>query len=243
MYFDLLPASRFTAASVVLDAGCGAGRWAAEVAARGPRVIAMDLGLSVEVAARSAASDRIAFLQGDVHAVPLRADAVDWAYSLGVLHHVADPLRGLRSVAHAVRSGGDVLIYLYYALDQRPLLYRALFRAVDLVRRGVSRLPRRPAHAVATAIAVLVYWPLARLSRVLAAVGLRRVADGLPLSFYRDLPFRVMRNDSLDRFGTTVEQRFTRAAMRDLLAAAGLGAIRFSPEAPFWRAVGVVERP
>lgn len=239
-YFDLVDEERFASTAIVLDAGCGAGRWAVEVAARGPRVVAMDLGYSVDVAQRNAGSDRIAFVQADVHAVPLRAGAVDWAYSLGVLHHVAEPARALGSVVRAIRPGGLALIYLYYALDGRPFPYRIMFRVVDLARRVVSRLPRSAAHAFATAVALVVYLPLARLSRLLHAWGLKALADQLPLSFYRGLPFRIMRNDSLDRFGTQVEQRFTREAMRALLGAAGLTSIRFSPQMPFWHAVGAV---
>lgn len=238
MYFDLVPAWRFAPSAVALDAGCGAGRWARAVAARGPRVIALDLGESIDVAlANDGASDRIAFVQADVRTVPLADGAADWAYSLGVLHHVDAPDVALREIARTVRPGGVVLLYLYYALDQRGPLFRGLFRAVDLVRRVTSRAPRPVALGFSTAVALAVYWPLARACRVLARLGARRLADALPLSFYRDRSLRTMLNDSLDRFGTRAERRYTREEMRLLMAAAGLADVRFSPLEPYWHAV------
>ena len=237
-YFDLVPAERFSADQTVLDAGCGAGRWAREVAVRGPRVIAADLGLSVELAQRNTGrSDRVGCVQLDLRELPLGEASVDWAYSLGVLHHLEEPARALGRIVGVVRPGGLVLTYLYYALDGRGPLFRAVFRGVNGVRRLTSALPRPAVVAFARAIAALVYWPLARLSALLASVGARALADALPLSFYRGRPFSLMANDSLDRFGTRIELRFTRADMERLLRGAGLDEVVFSDAPPYWHAV------
>lgn len=239
LYFDIVDPDLIREDAVVLDAGCGAGRWAIELASRGPRVLALDLGRSVEVARRNAGTtERVACVQADLRSLPLRPASVDWAYSLGVLHHLDRPERPLADIVAAVRPGGSTLLYLYYALDRRGRLYRGLFRAVDLVRRLTSRLPRSAVVALSTAIALLVYWPLARLSALLARAGLRRLADALPLSFYRERSLRIMRNDSLDRFGTTIEHRYTRAEMERLMRTAGLDRVRFSDGPPYWHAVG-----
>jgi len=92
----------------------------------------------------------------------------------------------------------------------------------DAVRRVSSGLPQSLLVGLTTALALMVYYPLARLARLLRTVGLRRLADPLPLSFYADLSFATIRNDSLDRFGTTLEKRFTRAEIRQLLEGAQL---------------------
>lgn len=238
-YFDIVPAELFNPTALVLDAGCGAGRWALEVAARGPRVIALDLGRSIEIAARNAApSGRIACVQGDVRSLPLADGIVDWAYCLGVLHHVTAPATALRSVARATRRDGALLIYLYYALDFRGPAYRALFRAVDAVRRRTAALPRSVTVAFAATVAIAVYWPLARASRMLHRAGLHNIADGVPLAFYRDRAFMTMVNDSLDRFGTSLERRYTRAEVVALLAEAGAREVVVSPNPPYWHALG-----
>jgi SAM-dependent methyltransferase len=238
LYFDLVPVTCFVPGLTVLDAGSGAGRWAYEVSQRGPRVIAVDLGRSIELTRANTPPERVACVQADVRALPLAANAVDWAYSLGVLHHTDAPELGLTNIAGSVRPGGLVLLYLYYALDQRGPLFRGAFQAVDLARRVISRQPRKVARAIATVIAASVYWPLARGGALLERAGAPGLAAKLPLSFYRHLSFATMRNDSLDRFGTRLERRYTRPGMVDLMQQAGLIDIRISESSPYWHGVG-----
>ncbi len=242
LYFDVVPPELISPERVVLDAGCGAGRWALELAARGPRVLAVDLGRSVETARRNAVGNgRVACVQADLRSLPVGEGVLDWAYSLGVLHHIDDPVPALARIVRSVRPGGSVLLYLYYALDRRGAAYQTLFRAVDAVRRVTSRLPHPVLLGVSTAIAMVVYWPLARLSAILAGIGLRGIADAIPLSFYRERSLRIMRNDSLDRFGTSIEHRYTREAMDELMRSAGLLRIRISDGPPYWHAIGARE--
>jgi SAM-dependent methyltransferase len=238
MYFDLLPPERFAATETVLDAGCGAGRWAFEVASRGPRVIAVDLGRSIEVARANTSSDRVWCIQADIAALPLASGSVDWAYSLGVLHHTTNPELGLQKIVDAVRPHGAVLLYLYYAVEDRGALFRSIFKAVDLTRRVVSQQPRPVIRAVATTLAAAVYWPLARSAAFLERAGASSIAAKLPLSFYRHLSFGTMRNDSLDRFGTRRELRYSRREMIGLMEGSGLRDIAISPRQPFWHGVG-----
>lgn len=236
-YFDIVPATELVKGRTVLDAGCGSGRWAAEVARRGPRVVALDLGRSIEVASKHV-DGSAAFVQADVRDLPLAPGSVDLAYSLGVLHHIAETDLALRRIVETVRPGGWSLIYLYYALDARGPLFRVTFRAVDLLRRLVSSLPQPAARAIATVIAGLLYFPLARAAYLLEAAGLRPVSERMPLHFYSRLSFRTMRNDSLDRFGTKLEKRFRRDEVVSLLERAGLVDVRVSVAAPYWHAVG-----
>lgn len=238
-YFDIAPPELLTTGHVALDAGCGGGRWAFAVQARGTRVIAMDLGRSVEVAERNTRhTGRVACVQADLRELPVRAGALDFAYSLGVLHHLGPTERAVQLLARTLRPGGALLIYLYYALDGRSSAYQLLYRGVDGVRRVTSRLPQSLLVAVTTAIAALVYYPLARLARLLRRMRLRRLSAAVPLSFYADLSFATMRNDSLDRFGTTLEKRYTRDAVQQMLNAAELRDIVVSAGPPYWHAVG-----
>ena len=237
-YFDLVPAAAFTRDAVALDCGAGSGRWAREVVARGPRVIAMDLGLSIERLARSARDAHLACVQADIGALPIADGAVDWAYCLGVLHHIARPAEALGQMRRATKPGGFVLAYVYYALEGRPIWYRSLFAIVDRVRRTISHLPRPAARAVADLFAVTVYWPLARSAGLAMRLGASGLANTIPLSFYRDTSLRTMRNDALDRFGTKVERRFTRTQLAGLLGSAGLRDVTISDREPYWHALG-----
>jgi hypothetical protein len=85
-------------------------------------------------------------------------------------------------------------------------------------------------------IALTIYWPLARLAGLAECIGLP--VASFPLSYYRQCSFYTMRTDARDRFGTPLEQRFSRAQISAMCTAAGLVDLQFSPRAPFWCVVG-----
>jgi hypothetical protein len=101
----------------------------------------------------------------------------------------------------------------------------------------VSRLPFFVKYALSQAIAMAVYFPLARLALVAEKLGCN--VESLPLSYYRERGFYVMRTDALDRFGTRLEKRFTRSQITLMLEAAGFVKIRFSETMPFWCVVAI----
>lgn len=100
----------------------------------------------------------------------------------------------------------------------------------------IARLPFPARKAATTAIAALVYWPLARLARAGERLGLDIVH--VALSAYRYRSFYSMPTDALDRFGTRLEQRFSRDEIERMMRSAGLTDIRFSDREPYWVACG-----
>jgi hypothetical protein len=104
------------------------------------------------------------------------------------------------------------------------------------MRRLICRLPYVPKLGLSQLIAVLVYFPLARTALLLEKLGIP--VHSWPLSTYRTRSFYSMRTDALDRFGTKLEHRFTRAEIQSMMEKAGLERVRFSPAVPFWCAVG-----
>jgi SAM-dependent methyltransferase len=237
-YFRLFPWDRLPPNPVGFDLGCGSGRWARFVAPRVATLHCVDASPAALEVARRALADRsnCELHLASVDSLPLEPASMDFGYSLGVLHHVPDPAAGIRACAELLRPGAPLLLYLYYAFDQRPRWFRALWRASDLARRGISSLPHRAKLVVTSAIAALVYLPLARLARLLARLGAD--IDGFPLSTYRESSFYTMRTDALDRFGTRLERRFSAAEVRSMMEAAGLDRIELSNEPPYWCAIG-----
>jgi SAM-dependent methyltransferase len=176
------------------------------------------------------------FHRASVDAMPISDGSLDFGYSLGVLHHIPDTAAGLASCVAKLKPGAPFLVYLYYRFDNRPLWFRLIWRCSDVIRRAVSRLPNSLRFAASQVLALTVYWPLARAARLVTKLG--GDASRLPLSYYGDKPLYVMRNDALDRFGTRLEQRFTRPEIADMMQRAGLERIVFSDRMPFWCAVG-----
>jgi SAM-dependent methyltransferase len=233
-YFARFPWDDLAPGHLALDVGCGSGRWAAQVARRGFEVVAVDASpAALRVATRVAPLAQV--VQGSAVELPLRDASVDFAFSLGVLHHLPDTAGALREVHRVLRPGAPFLVYLYYAFDNRPRWFRLLWRVSDVLRRGIARMPERARLALTRAIALGIYWPFARASRALARRG-RDVAR-IPLSSYRDQPLYVMRTDALDRFGTRLEKRYTKAEIRSMLQVAGFRDVEFNPEWPHWCAV------
>ena len=103
----------------------------------------------------------------------------------------------------------------------------------------ISKLPFFLKTFVCDLIAFIVYFPLARLSLLFFKFGFN--VNNIPLSFYRDKSFYVMRTDSLDRFGTSLEKRFSKDEIRSMMLKSGLKEIRFSNKEPFWTAIGIKE--
>ncbi|MBV9929357.1 MAG: class I SAM-dependent methyltransferase [Alphaproteobacteria bacterium] len=220
------------------DLGCGSGRWAKLVAPRVGHLHCIDpAGEALAVARRNLADlDNVSFHRAASDAIPLPDDSQDFGYSIGVLHHIPDAEAAMRDCVRKLKPGAQLLVYLYYRLDGRPAWFRALWRASDLVRKSVSRLPFRARKAVTDMLAGAVYFPLARLARLAEAAGLP--AAGLPLYSYRNLSFYAMRTDALDRFGTSLEQRFTRGEIAAMMGRCGLVDVAFREEEPYWVAVG-----
>lgn len=238
-YFDLLAPNDFS--GMILDAGCGMGRWARYAGGRGQTLIAVDLSSAVDVAVRTLENMPNAhIIQADLHQLPFRSATFDLIYSLGVLHHLPDPLTGLDRVVRHLKPGGKFLAYFYYALDNRPRYFHVLLWFVTGLRFVISRLPHRAARVICCAIALTVYWPLVQFGNCLRAIGLERVARQVPLyEFYTGKSFRSLFNDSVDRFATRVEFRFTRERIREMFAKVGLLNAQFSNTTPFWKVLGV----
>jgi glycosyltransferase involved in cell wall biosynthesis len=237
-YFRLFPWQQLPAEPVGFDLGCGSGRWARFVAPRVAMLHCVDASpAALAVAERNLREQgNCRFHLASVDQMPFAPGSLDFGYSLGVLHHVPDTAAGIRACVEPLKPGAPLLLYLYYALDERPTWFQALWRVADLGRRILSRLPHRAKVATTGAIAALVYLPLAKLARGLERAG--RNVDAVPLSTYRRVSFYTMRTDALDRFGTRLEQRFTAAQVRAMMEAAGLERVEVSPEPPYWCAVG-----
>ena len=237
-YFAIFPWAELPQDAEGFDMGCGSGRWARMVAPKVGKLHCVDPSEAIGVAERVLGNfNNVVFHKNSVDSTGLQPGSQDFGYSLGVLHHVPDTAAAIRSCAELLKPGAPLLLYLYYAFDNRPFWFQALWRLSDLIRKVIYRLTPALKNLVTDLIATLVYWPLARFSRLMSGLGLN--VHCVPLSFYRDHSFYTMRTDARDRFGTPLEQRFTRAQIEGMMLDAGLTEIRFSENAPYWCAVGV----
>lgn len=237
-YFSIFPWSKINSDSIGFDAGCGSGRWASLIAPRVGHLHCIDPSSAIEVAKMNLRRfSNCSFHKCAIDEMKFSDLSMDFGYSLGVLHHMPDPLEGMRDCVKKLKKGAPFLIYLYYAMDNQPIWYRYIWKITDVIRRCISILPSGPKIIITNLIAGLIYYPLSKLALVIEGLGF--AIHSWPLSNYRDKSFYTMRTDALDRFGTRLEHRFTKREIIELMESSGLIDIKVSDSVPFYCAVGI----
>jgi len=229
--------NQFDADSAVAgDFGAGSGRWTSRLLPYFSTIYALEPsdGANSVLTNKFSNEVRIKVLQETVGINSIPDGSLDLAMSLGVLHHIPDTGLAIREVASKIKGGGVFLCYLYYKLENKPLYYRALFWSSNSLRWVISHLPYALRRLIARVIAALIYLPLARTAKLLRCTG--KNVSNFPLHHYADMPFVMLQNDALDRFGTRLEQRFSKKEVTTMLDNAGfdLSTIKFSDLEPFW---------
>lgn len=237
-YFDIVDAKMLNKESVVLDLGCGSGRWTKYMANQAGFIEAVDPSEAVFRAASIYNSlENVRFTQASIETLPFDNDSFDFVISLGVLHHIPDTEKALQALLKKLKVGGYALIYLYYALDNRGFFYRSLFKVSSVFRFLISKLPAKIKHFVCDLIALLIYMPLIFISKLIKWMVSGDFYQKFPLSYYIDKSWNIVRNDALDRFGTPLEQRFTKVQIHQMLENSGMKDILFSEGFPYWHVV------
>jgi ubiquinone/menaquinone biosynthesis C-methylase UbiE len=236
-YFAIFPWDALPPDAQGFDMGCGSGRWALWVAPKVGKLHCIDPSNAIEIARDNlSAHSNVRFHHGSVDSQCLPSNSQDFGYSLGVLHHVPNTAAAIRSCVDLLKQGAPLLLYLYYAFDNRPYWFRAIWRISDLLRQLIYRLPPVLKHLTTDAIALLIYMPLSVMCRLIERLGFN--VGSIPLSYYRQHSFYTMRTDARDRFGTPLEKRFTRLQITEMMESAGLVNVCFSEGTPYWCAVG-----
>lgn len=121
---------------LVLDVGCGAGRFL-EIASRwGARAIGIDFSFAVEASqANLGQRPNVDVIQADVFHLPFKDEIFDVIFSIGVLHHTRDTREAFLSLPRHLKNGGEIAVWLYYYTDE---LYK---KASDVWRRVVRSWP------------------------------------------------------------------------------------------------------
>lgn len=126
---------------LVLDVGCGMGRFA-EVATRwGARVVGIDLSVAAEVAARNLKDREFVALQADVFDLPFAPESFDYIYSIGVLHHTPNCEQAVKVLPQYLKPGGKLAVWLYSG-------YGTWYRFSDIYRKVTTRMSPETLHGL-----------------------------------------------------------------------------------------------
>lgn len=100
--------------ALVLEAGCGAGRFTGLIAEAGADVVTFDYSSAIDVnRANNGDFPNVVFLQADIFDMPFRDGAFDRIFCHGVLQHTPDPARGFCALDRVLRPGGRLSIDVY----------------------------------------------------------------------------------------------------------------------------------
>jgi SAM-dependent methyltransferase/uncharacterized protein YbaR (Trm112 family) len=208
------------AGKLVLDAGCGMGRYLNVVKAYGCELVGMDFSDSVERAARLCAGpqgEKIHIVQGDIFAPPFRPETFDYIYSIGCLHHTPDPQAAFRSLAVLCQGGGGIAVHVYPPEFWLDPLRGAIMRAVRAI---TVRLP----HPLLWRLCQLTAPPLGLLQMQLAA---HPVTKWLGAPFFlitipRHRKLGVMIGDTFDTYSAKHIRTFPASEVKAWFESAGV---------------------
>jgi SAM-dependent methyltransferase len=216
----------------VLDAGCGAGRFAEVAAARGAEVVALDYSSAVEAAAVTLARfPNVDVVQASLLQSPFSPGAFDFAYCFGVVQHTPDPAAAVRNVVESVRRGGQFALTIYARKPWTRLngkyLIRPLTRRLD---------PETLLGVIECAMPVL--FPLTdALYRVPVVKRVARFA--LPIANWpehddlsTEQRYREAVLDTFDALSPRYDSPMTAIEVERVLRAAGVAAHRFNTRRP-----------
>jgi 2-polyprenyl-3-methyl-5-hydroxy-6-metoxy-1,4-benzoquinol methylase len=191
------------AGKLVLDVGCGMGRFA-EIATRwGARVVGIDLSVAAEVAGENLKEKarQAVFFQADVFQLPFAPESFDYIYSLGVLHHTPDCKAAFEALPRLLKPGGRIAIWLYSR-------YHNWYRMSDVYRKVTRRMSPRLLHRLCYGVV-----PLYGVHRVLKKIPLvghaasGALAYAIPMSFNPDPKWRVL--DTFDWYSPWYQSKHT----------------------------------
>jgi len=239
-YFDIITPQMLNSSSTVLDIGCGSGRFIKYLVNRAGFIVGADPSEAIFAADELLGSnEKITLIKATANDLPFGKETFDFVYCIGVLHHIPDTFKAMQACIEKVKKGGYFLTYLYYNFDNRGWTFRAVYKFSNFFRLGICKLSPGPKKVVCDILAVGIYMPLVILNRGLKAIGVgKKIRSKIPLYGYENKSFYIIRNDSLDRFGTPLEKRFTKKEINEMMEKAGLTEIIFSDNIPFWHVVG-----
>jgi SAM-dependent methyltransferase len=184
--------------------------------ANAAHVVAVEPSAAFEVLREntSSRSDRITYLRGRAESLPPDAN-LDLVVSIGVLHHIPEPMAAVEAAWGALRPGGHILIWLYGREGNELYL-----RFVGSLRAVAAHLPHRLLAGICRGLNVLldIYMFLCRYLPLPMRKYMREVLGRLPR--------RVRELTIYDQLNPAYVKYYTRTEAEGLLKRAGFVEVR-----------------
>jgi len=128
---------------VVLDAGCGSGKFSTAIAKFGAKkVVGVDIGerglsFAKEQASKIAHGDRLVYQYGSLLDLPFEGAEFDIVWSNGVIHHTLGYEKCLSEFARVTKKGGSLFLYVNGRMGLLELLMDTLRVSTQVIPRAL----------------------------------------------------------------------------------------------------------
>ncbi|GIU81091.1 MAG: methyltransferase domain-containing protein [Acidobacteria bacterium] len=129
---------------LVLDAGCGAGRYSDVVSRWGAKVVGVDLSSAVEASYENLSSRGVKIIQADIMNLPFAEETFDVIFSIGVLHHTPNTRKAFEALIPFLKPGGFIVIWLYHAYNDDT----TRMKLSKFYRRFSWKLPKKVLYGI-----------------------------------------------------------------------------------------------
>lgn len=148
---------------VILEVGCGSGRFTAQAISTGAMVVATDLSGAVDANYRvHQDAENLLIVQANIYHMPFRKQSFDKVFCLGVLQHTPDVEKSFRTLPTYLRTGGKLATDVY---DRRSGLMGVLeifYRTYFWFRPVTRRMPTKLLYNLISCY-VKIMWPITKL--------------------------------------------------------------------------------
>jgi SAM-dependent methyltransferase len=214
---------------LILDAGCGAGRFTDVALSSGARVVAIDLSGAIDACRETTEihGQKIDCIQASLFALPFKKGVFDGVYCIGVIQHTPNPEAVISGLPQYVRHGGKVAYNFY-----EEGLWRRLQVPKYALRLITPHLPISITLGMTKFLVACLFW----LTGFLAPIRKIRILNHfIPIcavhdpALSREQQYVWTLLDTFDWYGPRYEKRQNHGRVAELMTSAQLENVTSEP--------------
>jgi len=219
---------------LVMDAGCGAGRFSEIALGLGCRLIAVDFSSAVDTAQRNLKSDKKLVIQADLSELPIQGNSMDYIYCIGVLQHTKDPENIVKELLRCLKFGGELTLTFYEDSSWHVKLYSKY-----LVRPITRRIPPKLLLEILVKTSV-IWFPLSSWLFKLPQPISRIFRFLIPIANYVEYEYKSKQDalneavlDTFDMLSPAYDRPIKKSTILKWIASSGIEMIQIAHQPRF----------